>query len=75
MKSFNRYFLVIFLVIFSSCVPIEGDLKQQETGEVPIEAKKVSKIISIPNNFNFIIKRVVTLTIVDATNYIKYEIF
>lgn len=56
-------------------MPIEGDLKQQETGEVPIEAKKVSKIISIPNNFNFKTKRVVTLTIVDATNYIKYEIF
>ena len=56
-------------------LPSEGDLKQQETGEVPIDAKKVSKIISIPNNFNFETERAVTLTIVDATHYLKYEIF
>ncbi|WP_146092075.1 hypothetical protein [Polaribacter filamentus] len=75
MKTFNRYFPVIFFVIFSSCVPREGDLQQPETGKVPIDAIKVLEIISIPNNFNFETERAVTLTIVDATPYVKYEIF
>jgi LruC domain-containing protein len=75
MKKINRYFIVIFLVIFSSCVPGEGNLQQPETGEIPIDAIKALESISIPNNFNFETERAVTLTIVDATPYVKYEVF
>lgn len=52
-----------------------GDLQQQETGEVPIDAIKALESLSIPNNFNFETERVVTITIVDTTSYIRYEIF
>ncbi len=62
-------------MIFSSCMASGGDLQQQETGEVPIDAIKALESLSIPNNFNFETERVVTITIVDTTSYIRYEIF
>lgn len=74
MKTFNIYFLLAFLTIFTACVP-DADFENSQSGnntETPIA---VFEKLSIPNNFNFETERAVTLSISDATPFVKYEVF
>jgi LruC domain-containing protein len=71
MKTFNFYLLLTFLTIFSACVP-DADLENLQS-----ENNTVTSIekLSIPDNFNFETERAVTLSISDATPFVKYEVF
>ena len=69
MKKFNQYCLVSFLVIFGACAPNEVDSKQTESSNEDMES------LSIPEGFNFETEREVTLTINDATPFVKYDVF
>jgi LruC domain-containing protein len=75
MKKFNIYFLVSFLIIFSSCIPNDVDMQEPETVEVSENAIQVLENLDIPNGFNFETERDVILTIIDATPFVKYEVF
>jgi LruC domain-containing protein len=75
MKIFNLYFVFVFLVIFSSCVSNESDLQNPEAEEVIVTPIKALENLSIPDNFNFETERNVTLSINDATPFVKYEVF
>jgi LruC domain-containing protein len=75
MKKFNIYFLVSFLIIFSSCIPNDVDMQEPETVEVSENAIQVLENLDIPNDFNFETERDVILTIIDATPFVKYEVF
>ena len=74
MKTFNLYLLLSFLIIFSSCVPDADDIQNSEenNSESPIA---FLENLSIPDSFNFETERAVTLTITDATPFVKYQIF
>ncbi len=71
MKTFNLYLLLAFLTIVSSCAP-DADLENLQS-----ENNTVTSIekLSIPDNFNFETERAVTLSISDATPFVKYEVF
>ena len=74
MKTFNLYLILTFLTIFSACSPdadIENSQSENNTG-TPIA---IFEKLSIPNNFNFETERAVTLSISDATPFVKYEVF
>ena len=75
MKKFNIYFLISFLIIFSSCIPNDVDMQEPETVEVSENAIQVLENLDIPNGFNFETERDVILTIIDATPFVKYEVF
>ena len=75
MKKFNIYFLISFLIIFSSCIPNDVDMQEPETVEVSENAIQVLENLDIPNGFNFGTERDVILTIIDATPFVKYEVF
>ena len=75
MKKFNIYFLISFLIIFSSCIPNDVDMQEPETVEVSENAIQVLENLDIPNDFNFETERDVILTIIDATPFVKYEVF
>lgn len=75
MKKYNFYFALTFLVVFSSCVPNEGDLQQPETEAVVESQIQALESLSIPNDFNFETERDVTLLISDTTPFVKYEVF
>jgi LruC domain-containing protein len=74
MKTFNLYLLLTFLTIFTACVPdadIENSQSENNTGTTIANFEK----LSIPDNFNFETERAVTLSISDATPFVKYEVF
>ena len=75
MKKINIYFLISFLIIFSSCIPNDVDMQEPETVEVSENAIQVLENLDIPNGFNFETERDVILTIIDATPFVKYEVF
>jgi LruC domain-containing protein len=75
MRHYNIYFLLIFLVIFSACLPTEIEEQEPEILTASANAIRVLENLPIPNNFNFETERKVTVTIKDATPYVKYEIF
>ena len=75
MKKINIYFLISFLIIFSSCIPNDVDMQEPETVEVSENAIQVLENLDIPNGFNFGTERDVILTIIDATPFVKYEVF
>ena len=75
MKFLNLYFLLSFLVIFSSCTPNSDDIEQTEAEIIEETSKEILENLSIPNDFNFETERNVIVTINDATPYVKYEIF
>ena len=76
MKPLNLYFLLSFLVIFSSCsTPDSDELTQPEAEIIDETPKQILENLSIPNDFNFETERNVTLTINDATPFVKYDIF
>jgi hypothetical protein len=75
MKIFNLYAILAFLVIFSSCVSNESDLQNPTTEELPETAVEVLESLSIPDSFNFETEKTITLSINDATPFVKYEVF
>ncbi|MFD1293950.1 LruC domain-containing protein [Lutibacter holmesii] len=75
MKSLNLYVLLSFLVIYISCTPNSDEIEEPETEIIVETSKQILENLSIPSDFNFETERNVTLTINDATPYVKYEIF
>jgi LruC domain-containing protein len=71
MKSFPLYFLLLILINFSSCEPNEVEFQDPEV------ATSIQDIegVSIPNGFNFVTERNVTLNITDETPFVKYEVY
>lgn len=71
MKNYNNYFLLFLFTIFISCLPNLDDLTSniEETSKLTIEN------LSIPDGFNFETEREVTLSINDATAYVKYNVY
>ena len=72
MKKINLYLFLSFILIFSSCVPNADDIQNPEENNSAIA---FLENLSIPDSFNFETERVVTLTITDATPFVKYEVF
>lgn len=75
MKNFNLYMLFSLFVIFSSCVPSEIEIQEPEEEIVEETPKQALEQLQIPSDFNFETERNVTLSINDATPFVKYEIF
>ena len=75
MKTLNLYFILSFLVIFSSCTPNSDDFEQTEAEIINETPKQILESLLIPNDFNFETERNVTLTINDVTPFVKYDIF
>lgn len=75
MKTLNLYFLLSFLVIFSSCTPNSDDFEQAEEVIINETPKQILENLSIPNDFNFETERDVIVTINDVTPFVKYDIF
>lgn len=72
MKKINLYLFLSYILIFSSCIPNADDIQNPEENNSAIA---FLENLSIPDSFNFETERVVTLTILDATPFVKYEVF
>lgn len=75
MKKFNLYLLLSFLLIFSACVPDADDIQNSEPENSIETSIDILENLSIPDSFNFETERAVTLSITDATPFVKYEVF
>jgi LruC domain-containing protein len=74
MKTFNLYLLLTFLTIFTACAP-DADIENLQSENNTATTIAILEKLSIPNNFNFETERAVTLSISDATPFVKYEVF
>tara|TARA_R110002126_G_scaffold181187_2_gene329957 strand:+ start:48821 stop:50569 length:1749 start_codon:yes stop_codon:yes gene_type:complete len=75
MKQINSYFVILFLIFFSSCVPDDVNVQETNSDEVSENAIRDLENLVIPNEFDFETERNVTLRISDATPHVKYEVF
>lgn len=75
MKIFNLNFVLAFLLISSSCISNKSDLQNPEIEALPETPIEALENLSIPDSFNFETERTVSLTINDATPFVKYEVF
>ncbi|WP_339660104.1 LruC domain-containing protein [uncultured Polaribacter sp.] len=75
MKTSNLYLLLSFFLILSACVPNADDIQNPEAEENTETPIAILENLSIPDSFNFETERAVTLSITDATPFVKYEVF